>query len=384
MGLLGGRAWLGRRRLWVLAGVVVVAAGGAGAWWVLKPEEASAAPVVMTVTSGTQRLTVSATGTVEPAEQADLDFAVSGEVTQVLVAEGGLVTAGQALATVDDTLLQAQLTAAQAQLDAAEDRAADADDDAAADAAVVSAGSDVAAAREAVDQATLTSPIAGTVAAVTLAVGDRVTGGGSAGAQGEDSSSAQFTVVSTNTFVVTANVGSADVGRVAQGLAVDITPVDAEEPVPGTVRSVGLVASADSSGAAVFPVTVDVTGERDDLYAGSSATVQIVVEERENVLTVPSLALHTEGDRTYVNKVVDGTSVRTDVEVGEAFGGRTEITSGLAEGDQVEVTTPAPGGGGGGNRTPGGGDTVFPGGGGMMPGGGGDAKPGDVQSGGDK
>ncbi len=344
-----GRA---RRRLLVLAGVVVVAAGGIAAWWVLsRPEEAAAAPVVVPVTVGPQRQAVSATGTVEPAARADLDFAVSGEVTRVLVAEGDEVTAGQALATVDDTLLQAQLTAAQAQLDAAQDRADDPADDSAAataQAAVVSAESDVAAAQEAVDQATLTSPMAGTVAAVALAVGDRVTAGG---AQGEDAT-AQVTVVSTGTFVVEAGVAAADVARVRAGLAVEIAPVGADEPVTGKVRTVGLVAEADGSGAATFPVTVDVTGPTDGVHAGSSATVTIVVSERADVLTVPSLALHTEGDRTYVNEVVDGKTVRTDVAVGESFGGQTEITAGLAEGDRVT----------------GGGDVVFPGGG-MAPGG---------------
>lgn len=352
-----------RTRLLVLAGVVVVAAGGGAAWWFLRPAEATAAPVVVPVTVGAQRQTVSAAGTVAPAERADLSFVVTGEVTEVLVKEGDTVTDGQALARVDDTLLQAQLTAAQAQLDAAEDQAADSED-AAAEASVVSAESDVAAAQEAVEQATLTAPMAGTVAAMDLAVGDRV---GSAQQSGEDNAQAQITVVSSGTFVVEANVSAADAARVKAGLAVEISPVGADEPVEGTVRTVGLVASADSSGAATFPVTVDVTGTRDDLYAGSSATVAIVVEERENVLTVPGMALHTENGTTYVNKVVDGKGVRTDVEVGESFGAQTEITSGLAEGDEVEVQTSVPGGGG--TRTPGGGDNkMFPGGGGMEPG----------------
>ncbi|GAB1508713.1 hypothetical protein JCM33774_07540 [Actinophytocola sp. KF-1] len=343
----------------MLAGVVVVAAGGGAAWWLLRPAEATSSPVVVPVTVGTQRQTVSASGTVQPAARADLSFGVTGEVTEVLVKEGDTVTAGQALARVDDTLLQAQLTAAQAQLDAAEDKAAGADD-ASADAAVVSAESDVAAAQEAVAQATLTSPMAGTVAAVDLAVGDRV--GTSQQSSGGDAESAQVTVVSTGTFVVEANVSAADAARVKQGLAAEITPVGADEPVEGTVRTVGLVAAADSAGAATFPVTVDVTGARDDLYAGSSATVVVVVAERENVLTVPAMALHTEDGTTYVNKVVDGTPVRTAVEVGESYGPQTEITAGLVEGDQVEVRADVQ------NRTPsgggGGGDTVFPGGGG--------------------
>lgn len=378
---------MGRRRLLVLGIVAVLAAGGGVAWWLLRPAaEEAATPVVMPVTSSTQRQTVSATGTVEPAEQADLSFAVSGEVTEVLVAEGDVVTAGQALAAVDDSLLAAQLDAAESELDAAQARLGDIDtdtdtasdtDEAAAQAAVTSAESKLTAAQEAVDQATLTATIGGTVVAVGLAVGDRV--GGETPAQGEDTETVGITVVSTNRFVVSAKVGSADVDQVKAGLDADITPVGGAGTVAGTVTSVGLVASADDTGAATFPVTVDVTGERDDVYAGSSATVEIVVSERTGVLTVPSLALHTEGDTTYVYKVADGARARADVRVGESFGQVTEVVSGLAEGDEVEVATPAPGGG----RVPGGGG----GGGGGRPGDviiqdGGGMKPGGFQSGG--
>lgn len=366
-----------RRRLLVLTGVVVVAAGGAAAWWLLKPAEASTTPVVVSATVGTQRQTVSASGTIEPAAQADLNFSVSGEVTQVLVKEGDQVTTGQALATVDDTLLQAQLTAAQASLDAAEDKESS-DDSASAQAAVVSAESDVTAAQEAVDNATLTSTIDGTVVTVGLKVGDRVStgssggsgGNGSSGSGGSDTSSTtQFTVVSTNTFVVDAKVGSSDIAQVKQGMAAEVTATGATEAVDGTVQTVGLVASADDTGAATFPVTIAVTGEQKNIYAGSSATVSIVVEERQNVLTVPALALHTDGNTTYVNKMVDGKAVRTNVKVGASFGPQTEIVSGLKENDQIEVATAAPAGGGGG--TNGNGGNVFPGGGGGFNGGGG-------------
>src|SRR5262245_51905653 len=103
------------------AGVVVVAAGGFAAWLVLRPAEASTEPVVAAATVGTQQQTVAASGTVEPAQRADLNFAVTGQVTQVLVKEGDQVTAGQALATVNDTLLRAQRDAASTALDAAEE-----------------------------------------------------------------------------------------------------------------------------------------------------------------------------------------------------------------------------------------------------------------------
>lgn len=374
-----GRA---RRRLLVLSGVVVVAAGGVAAWLVLRPAEASTQPIVAAAQVGTQRQTVAASGTVEPAEQADLNFTVSGTVTEVLVKEGDQVTAGQALASVDDTLLVAQRDAAQAALDAAEDKASGDDD-----AAVLSARSELTAAQDAVDDATLTSTIAGTVATVGVKVGDRLgdnAGAGNNGASngGGSDDTAQFTIVSTHRFVVDAKVGAEDVDKVKAGMAVEIRPTGANKPVEGTVQTVGLVASADESGAATFPVTVDVTGEHDDVYAGSSADVSIVVEERQNVLTVPAMALHTSGGKTYVNKMVDGTATRTDVTVGDTFGGQTEIKSGLKEGDQVEVAPAAPTSGGGGDK---GRTGMFPGGGGdemVVPGGKGGMRPGIVSGGG--
>jgi macrolide-specific efflux system membrane fusion protein len=383
-----------------VAGVIVLAAAGAGAWLVFAPSEAEPSADSMTVaaTRGTQRQTVGATGTIQPARRADLEFAVSGEVTEVLVAEGDTVTAGQVLARVDDELLAAEVAAADADLDAArarrdDDVAAGASDSqlAADDASVVSAQSRLASAQESLDHAQLRATLAGTVADVSLAVGDQVSGGdGSSPSDdgatspnaaqddesGEDTQA--ITVVSTGRFIVEASVAAADVGQLKKGQQVEITPVDATEPVEGTVTTVGRVAEADDSGAATFPVTIEVTGEHDDVYAGSSATVTVIVAERDDVLTVPTQALHGEGDETYVHKMVDSRRVRTDVRVGTAYGPLTEIVSGLAEGDEVEVAgfVRRPGGDqGGGDQggEQGGGPVVDvgPGGDGKVPDGGG-------------
>ena len=100
--------------------VVVVAAGaGVGIWLGTKgshPRRVTVTTQVVSVTTGTMKQTVSASGTIEPAQQASLKFAVSGQVTAVDVTAGQKVTAGQTLATVDPTALQAELDAAQATL----------------------------------------------------------------------------------------------------------------------------------------------------------------------------------------------------------------------------------------------------------------------------
>lgn len=359
---------LPRKGKW-LAVAVVVAAAGAGGWLWLRPSAADPAadPVTATATVDTQRDTVSATGTVAPARRADLRFAVDGEVAEVRVAEGDTVTAGQVLATVDDELLAADATAAAAELDAARARlddqtAAGASDTqlAAAQAEVAAATSKRAAAEKARDQAELTATIAGTVVEVELAVGDQ-TGSGSTGEGEQTGQTGQtggyITVVATNRYLVEARVAGADVERISAGMTVEVATTDLDEPAPGTVTTVGLVAETDEAGTATFPVTVDVTGERDDLYAGSTATVTIVVAQRDDVLTVPTQAVREDDGTTYVDKLVDGAAVRTEVTLGATYGPRTEIRTGLAEGDQVQLPamTSGPGGGGGGlPRFPGG------------------------------
>lgn len=402
---MGIRLLRGRKRVLWSALVVVVVAAGVGAWLVFGTSSADPSTQSLTAkaTSGTQRQTVSASGTVQPAHQADLEFAVSGTVTAVLVDEGDTVKAGQVLARVDDALLRAQADVADATLDAAqarrgEDAGSGASDTqlAADDAAVVSAQSRLDSANADLDHARLRSTIAGTVAAVGLAVGDQVSAGGSSdGSSPQDDSdqptspnAAQddqsdtttgITVVSTDRFVVNANIAAASVKSVKKGQQAEITPVDATQPVEGTVTSVAAVAETDDNGAATFPVSIEVTGTHDDLYGGSSATASILTEERENVLTVPSQALHGDGNTTYVNKMVDGKAVRTTVKIGTAYGPQTEIVSGLEEGDEVELTgfTRLPGGDNGDNSGgpergvdggPNGGGGKFPGGG--FPGGG--------------
>lgn len=384
--LLRGRS----RRLLAIPVVLLVAGGGTGAWLLAREESVAVEPTTATVSAETVRETVAASGTIAPARSAELSFAVSGTVTQVLVAEGDRVRQGQALARVGTGTLVAERTAAVAALDAAyaqlaedEDGDASATQLAADRAGVVSAEDAVAEAREAVRDATLRSTIRGTVVSLDLARGDVIgssSGGASApGSTGTGSSSSDtsatgsVTVVSASTFVVDATVAAADVATLETGLQAEITPSGATEVVYGTVSHIGLVAETNTSGAAVFPVTVEVTGTQSDLYAGTSADVSIIVTQTIGVLTVPSRALTTEDDATYVTRVVDGEKVRTEVETGTAYGMSTAVVSGLAEGDVVEIpgfSGPAGGSGGGGGRQgqfPGGGE--MPDFGGMPPGG---------------
>ncbi|WP_221327573.1 efflux RND transporter periplasmic adaptor subunit [Actinoplanes sp. L3-i22] len=116
---------LAGRRRWIWLGVAVVvlallAYGVVRALTADGAEESKAAETVA-VDKGAVTTEVATTGTLAAAQTRSLSFAVDGTVETVKVRAGTTVTAGQALATVDDTDAKQAVTDAQDALDTAED-----------------------------------------------------------------------------------------------------------------------------------------------------------------------------------------------------------------------------------------------------------------------
>ena len=400
-----------RSRPWISALVVllVVVLAAGGLWWSGRGAKATAAPSyrLVAASTGTVRESLSSTGTIEPAVQDALNFAVSGRVTAVRVTAGQQVSAGTVLATVDSATLQANLAQAQASLATdqaklAADTGGSASQLAADNASVTAAQGQLSSARGALAEASLTSPVAGVVASVDLTVGQQVSGaagssgssgssgsgsaagsgsgsggaGGGAGAGGSastassslSSSTSQFMVISTNSWVVDASVDDTQVGLLATGDQAQVTASGATGTVYGTVSSIGLIASS-TSGVASYPVVVKVTGNPAGLHAGATGTVSLIYKQLSNVLTVPSTAVHQVNGKEVVYELSGGKQVAHPVTVGLSSAGTSQITAGLTEGTQVVVQLPQATnrtGGAGNNRT---GRTGF-GGGGTVGGGG--------------
>ena len=351
---------------------VLVAGASAGAWLATR-SNASAAPTyrLVPVVATTLRQTISSTGTIEPATTATLSFDASGQVTAVDATVGQHVTEGQTLAVMDSASLQAQLAQAKAALAAdqsklSQDQASGASSaQIAADQASVNADqSQVDSADVALSGATLTSPTDGIVATVGLTVGQQLSGGagggagagggggggggadgggggggadgGGSGGTGSTGSTPSITVISAND-VIDASVDAAVVDQIKAGDQVVITTEGANGPVGGTVASIGLTADT-SSGVATFPVVINVTGTPSGLYAGASATVSIVFNQRTNVLAVPAAAVSgSPGGKSFVHVMVNGHQVVKEVTTGLTTGGLTQITGGLTAGEQVVV-----------------------------------------------
>jgi multidrug efflux pump subunit AcrA (membrane-fusion protein) len=357
------------KKKWVaVVAITVVAAAAIGGWALVRPGQSAATTTSITSTAavGTIRQTVATTGTLAPAQRADLTFQVSGTVTAVPVAVGEHVAAGATLATVGNTDLLTSVNLASASVTAAEDQVSSAAtgtaaQQASANAQLAAARSTLARAQASLAEATLTSPISGTVAAVSIAPGDVVSGSsastsssgsggsgssgsgsaGGAGSSGSGSSSssstAQITVISTNAWVVNASVGASDLASVHPGLQAVITPDGTNQQVFGTVGSVGIMASSGTSGTAAFPVVIKVTGTPPGLYAGATVSAAIVVKQLSNVLTVPTAAVSSDANGTYVTLVKNGQNTKTKIVIGSVFGPSTQVMSGVSAGDQVLV-----------------------------------------------
>ncbi|MDF1489224.1 efflux RND transporter periplasmic adaptor subunit [Tessaracoccus caeni] len=347
---------------------VVLAGAGTGTWYLLsRPTDDAPTAMTQTITVSptTLKSTVSATGTLEPAQRADLSFDASSTVTAVEVSVGDTVEEGDVIATIDDASLQAAVTSAKADLDAAEDALDELEeDDDATDAAIAAAKAQVVvkenaltAADEALDAATMTAPFDALVAEVNVAEGDTTSGGSSGsgasqGGQGANAigaastssgSSADVVLISPDRYTVSASVSSSDVARVKKGLQAELTVAGADDTVYGTVSSVAVVATSSTSGTATFPVTIDVTGSQKGLFAGSSVEAAIVVSQLTDVIAVPANAVTTDQDGTSTaTKLVDGVETPTEVTLGDTVDSTVVVTDGLAEGDQIVVTMTMP------------------------------------------
>jgi macrolide-specific efflux system membrane fusion protein len=348
-------------------GAVVLAMGGLGA-------PTTAATTLLTTAAAVADVTdeIAATGTVETTDEYELAFgdgsaSVAWPVTEVKVAVGDRVTAGQALATAGTTDLEKKITeatraakSAALQLKQATTDREDADTTAMRRQTQVSlynaqtanerAKADLAALVAQRDGATLSAPADGVVTAVAIAVGDDAPAG------------AAITLISSDLRVSTSVVES-DVAAIEAGQEATVSVAALDASLRGTVTSIDPVASAGGSGGVVsFAVKVELDAPPPGLRPGMSADITIVAASASNVLAIPSRALSgSAGNYTVRVVAADGSVSTRPVEVGLVTSSLAEIKSGLQAGELVVTGTSSSQ-----NAVNGAGGGAFPGGGGTI------------------
>jgi HlyD family secretion protein len=178
----------------------------------------------------------------------------------------------------------------------------------------------------ALQQARIVAPFDGIITQVNVKVG-------------QAASSSAIQIADLDHLEVVVNMAEVDVNRVQVGQKADIT-LDAvpDETVQGTVAQVA-PAGVVSSGVVNYPVTVALDNPTASVKTGMTASPNIIVEQRDNVLMVPNRAVRTVSRQKVVTVLFEGQQIQTPVQVGLSNDTMSEITSGLQEGDTVLLTT---------------------------------------------
>lgn len=326
----------------ILTVILLVIIGGGAAWYFTRTPEA--AFETERATREIVARTVSVTGELVPADYVDLSFPKVGTVTEVLVEEGEIVTAGQALVTLDSSTLRAQLEAANIALDIAvanEDlarrgRTKDWDDLAPEEREAIKLASEQArqSVRTVLTQLadnTLVSPIDGNVSRVDIREGETAIAG------------SPIVRVSSpsGTFELESRIPEADITDLHSGMTGSVTfdSLPSDDVFPATMTGSDIAATVVQD-VVSYVATFALDRDDDRLREGMSATIDIETARAENVVAVPFRAIIREDDRTYVEiPTGPATFERREVEIGiEGDDGLIEVKHGLSEGEEVIVS----------------------------------------------
>jgi multidrug efflux pump subunit AcrA (membrane-fusion protein) len=368
------------------------------------PDTSSAQERTATVERGVIQATVSGSGNLEPANQADVDFATSGEITHVYVEVGQHVSKDEILAKVDPASANVDLAQAEADLQSAQDALDQANEAAstttatattaqssgskspsdattsgsdsgatstmtvaAAQANVDSAQLSVESAEKAVAATTLRAPMAGTVTAVNGSVGQTVSSGSSSssssssstgstgpsvtgglGGGGADSSSSSsggssfITLAQVSRFKMEVSLSESDIGSVKVGQPATVTVNAASgEQFAARVADIGVLSSTASSGSSSNAVSYPVTLSLDQTGRGLKAGMSATADIVTSQVTGMALPSQALTGSSVTVQAADGTQTTRQVQTGVVGDSTTQVISGLKVGDEVVVRSTA-------------------------------------------
>jgi HlyD family secretion protein len=186
-------------------------------------------------------------------------------------------------------------------------------------------------------EAVVTSPIDGFILEKNVEIGDPVTP-----LNPYQEGTVLMTMAEMNALIFRGTVDEIDVGRLHEGMPVEIK-VGALPgvKVTGVLSKISLKARTEDN-TTVFPIEIKL-GDTDDvvLRAGYSANADVIIERREDVLVIPERLVRYSDDTAKVTVLLpDGTQEERVVEIGLSDAINVEVLSGLKEGERVVEPPP--------------------------------------------
>ncbi len=190
----------------------------------------------------------------------------------------------------------------------------------------------VEVARVARARAALTAPFDGLIADVFVNAGDAVQVG-----------ERVFELVDDSQLHVEATIDESDIGRVQVGqpatVKLDALP---GRPIAGRVSKLDPTVRKDEKGARTLRLEVTVESLAEAVEAGirpgMSANVDVRVAEKQDVLHVPTSVVIGRGTKRSLYVVDNGVVRERSIQIGMSSWERTEVVSGVSEGDVVVST----------------------------------------------
>jgi membrane fusion protein (multidrug efflux system) len=276
---------------------------------------------------------VTAIGTLLSDEAVTVSSEIPGRLKEIHFKEGEPVEKGAPLFTLDDSVYRAQLSDAEAKLKLAEQThqrttqlfknkyaTAQSADEATSNLAVSTATVELA--RVQLEKTRIAAPFSGIVGLRHVSVGEYITSGQAlVNLEAIDPVKADFRV--PERFLPAIRVGQ------AIRIKVDAYP---DETFEGKVYAID--PRLDVAGRSLL-VRALLPNKDQRLRPGLFARVTVLLQLKEDALSVPEQAIVPQGDSQYVFRIINGKAALTKVVIGTRREGRVEIVDGLSVGDEV-------------------------------------------------
>jgi len=204
----------------------------------------------------------------------------------------------------------------------------------AASSAVDAARLNLEAAMDALDDASVEAPIGGVITAVMVKEGDTLTN--------MDFSSPAFHIIDPSNLEMTGLIDEMDIAEISKGQKAIVT-LDAL-PATEVIGSVTYISEAAmiEAGVVMYETTVTLQNPGSEVKDGMSATADIVMDEKQDVLVIPTTAIMRgeAGDDIVYLVDAEGEAMAQPITTGMRSGRMVEIVSGLSEGDMIALEPP--------------------------------------------
>ena len=261
---------------------------------------------------------------------------VSGQVVEILVEEGDIVSKGQVLARLDGDRLHLEMLQAKANLEQMSrefDRQKGLQEKGLVSTAsfeqikygleATRAGYDLQKLNY--DYTTIRATIPGVISSRDIKVGTNMA-----------VSETAFTISNTARLVAYLNIPQTELSKFSPGHVATV----GVDSMPGTEfhGKIARISPTIDARSGTFRATLYIDNEDGDLAPGMFGRFTIAYEKHENALVVPVAAVVREDNESVVYVVTDGAAVRRPIKAGIQSGNMIEILGGLEKNEEIVVT----------------------------------------------